>query len=380
MKILIITWNFPPKTGGIENVMYNIWDQLRKRNDVFVIAPHANSENIEEPGVFRPRFPQLLWFMLFSIFKGARIILREKPDVLFASSALMCPATVVLARLFHRRVVTQIYGLDVIYRNIFYQLMVRCSLRRNDNVIAISEMSRNEAVARGTSSGKTVIIHPGTDTKTFYMDKDKDEIKRKHGLDGRKVILSVCRMAKRKGIAEFIRNSLPDIVGMVPEAIYLVVGENPSESLAHRDNVMQDIENAIQETGLNNHVLLLGKVEFSTLIEIYNLSDIFVLPVIPIEGDMEGFGVVFIEANAAGVPCVATKTGGITDAIEDGRSGILVEPNDYRALTGKIALLLKDSELRGNMGEYARQRARNSFVWGIVGIQHEGLLKRILKS
>jgi phosphatidylinositol alpha-1,6-mannosyltransferase len=379
MKILIITWNFPPKTGGIENVMYNIWDQLRKRNDVFVIAPHANSENSEEPDIFRPKFPQLLWFMLFSIFKGAQVVVREKPDVLFAGSALMCPATVVLARLFRRRVVTQIYGLDVIYRNILYQLMVRCVLRRNDRVIAISEMSRNEAVARGTPPNKTVIIHPGTNTETFYMDEDKDEIKRKHGLDGRKVILSVCRMAKRKGIAEFARNSLPDIVRTVPEAVYLVVGENPSESLTHKDNVMQDIRSAIEETELHKHVLLLGRVEFDTLIEIYNLSDVFVLPVIPIAGDVEGFGVVFIEANAAGIPCVATKTGGIPDAIENGRSGILVEPNDYRTLTDKIVLLLEDSELRKDMGEYGCQRARRSFDWNVIGVQHEDLLERILR-
>ena len=374
MKILLITWNFPPKTGGLESVVHNIWLQLQKMNEVFVISPYMNIKNNIETHTFRTKSPQLFWFVLYSFFKGVKIVIKNKPKIIIAGSALVCPIAIILGKIFCLKIAVQIHGLDVIYSNFFYQWAIKYFLPKSNIIFANSKMSMYEAMKRGTSEKKIVVIHPGTDTQRFIMKKNREELKRKYNLEGKKVLLTVGRLAKRKGIAEFIHNSLPDVIKKVPEVIYCIVGGNPVDSLVHKANVILDIEETIKDNNLQDYVVLFGRVELNTLIEIYNLSDLFLLPVLPANDDVEGFGIVFIEANAAGIPCVATKIGGIPDAIEDSKSGILVEPNDYKTLTEKIIFLLKNPELSKNMGEYGRKRARRKFDWDVIGIQYENAL------
>ena len=212
----------------------------------------------------------------------------------------------------------------------------------------------------------------------YDLKTQTERLKRDYSLSDQHIILSVGRLAKRKGILEFIRYAMPIITRAVPDTVFVVAGGNPTDALAHKEDMHSLIEAEVAKQGSETHVRLMGRVDQHTLIELYHLCDLFVLPAIPVVGDMEGFGIVVIEAGAAGKPVVATRVGGIVDAVEDGRSGILVEPGDYHALASEIISLLRDPERRQQMGAYGRRRAQEQFDWDVIGKRHIELFSEVV--
>lgn len=381
MNILLISWNFPPKTGGIESIIDNIWKRLNLTNEIFALVPYTKQRvNFGDNNIFRPRIPGLLFYFMYAIVKGVMLIRRKDIDIIFSGSALTCPIAVLLARRFNIRLVINVYGLDLIYSNRIYQFLLHRLLPKSDGIVAISHATKLEAVKRGVSNDKVRIIYPGINLKLFEINKDQDRLKEKYGFKGRKVILTVGRLARRKGIAEFIENALPQIVQAIPEAIYLIVGGNPIDSGVHKEDSMSNISEAVELKRLQGNVSIFGFSDSETLIELYNLCDIFLLPVIPVPGDIEGFGIVLIEASAAGKAVVSTRIGGIPDAIEDGKSGIIVEPNNYALLSREIIALLKDPERRSKMGNYGKERVREKFDWELIIKDYINLFNEVLQN
>lgn len=366
MNILLITWNFPPKVGGLENVIYNIWKGLSRNYKVYTVTAYSKDKKESLEGVHRSPLAPMPFYMFYAFFKGVSILRRNNIDVIFAGSALTSCVAVILGKIFRKKVVTHVYGLDVIYPALAYQFLIRTFLPKNDAVISISQPAKDELIKRGTSAEKIFIIHPGIDAALFKKELDQAGLKDKFGLKDKIVILSVCRLAKRKGIADFINNSLLEIIKQAPEVVYAVVGDNPRESLVHKDNAMKEIKEAVKDKGLEGRVKLFGNVDQQTLVELYFLCDLFLLPIIPHKFDIEGFGVTFIEANAAGKPVIGTRIGGIPEAIEDGRSGILTEAGNFKELSEKIISLLNDSARMREMGNYGRVRALERFDWDTV--------------
>jgi len=122
---------------------------------------------------------------------------------------------------------------------------------------------------------------------------------------------------------------------------------------------------------LLNHVQLRGALDDDEVIQLYQACDVVVLPALVSTDDTEGFGIVLLEAAAAGKPAVATRVGGIPDAVEDGKSGILVDPGDYERLSQTLIDLLSNETARSTMGAYAQERIREVFSWNRVIGQYE---------
>lgn len=381
MDILLITWNFPPKVGGLENVIYNIWIRLRRAHTVFTITAYSEQKDETLDRVYRPFLPQVSFYILYAFVRGAVILASKKIDIIFAGSSLTSSVAVILGKLFRKKVVTHVFGLDVIYPCAFYQFLVRTFLPENDAIISISNPARDELIRRKTPAGKIKIIHPGIDTGLFNKNLNQEKLKEKYGVADKLVLLSVCRLARRKGIAEFISNSLPEIIRQLPDVIYAVAGENPKASLAHhKDDYLKEIEETVNSKSLQGSIKLFGGVDQQTLVELYNLCDLFLLPVIPLKNEVEGFGVTFIEANAAGKPAISTNIGGIPEAIEHGKSGIIVEAGDFTAFAKETISLLKDSSKRQEMGAYAKNRAIKEFDWDIVIRDYLKLFEQLHKG
>jgi phosphatidylinositol alpha-1,6-mannosyltransferase len=379
MEILVITWNYPPRRGGIENLVSNLCDGLRSKNSVLVITSYGQISSSGERDTFRAPVPGLLPFALYALWRGILLLARNRQiHVVFGGSAMVTPLVLALARMFGRRSVIQTHGLDVIYRNFIYQqLCVRC-LMRCDRVVANSLYTGELAESKGLVRSRLSVIPPGVHPQRFRVEADVTATKRSWNIEGRKIILFVGRLAKRKGIKEFVENSLPKIVREVPEVCFLVVGENPTESLTHRDDVVTEIKAAVSNLGLENHVRLLGSLGDSRLIELYQACDVVVLPALRTNDDVEGFGIALLEAAATGLPAVATRVGGISDAIEDEKSGILVEPDSYDQLSQSVIGLLTDEEKRRTMGEYARQRVKEKFSWRKIITCYESVLSDVV--
>jgi phosphatidylinositol alpha-1,6-mannosyltransferase len=136
---------------------------------------------------------------------------------------------------------------------------------------------------------------------------------------------------------------------------------------------MAEIEVALRNSGLQNHARLCGEVGDDELIKLYRSCDVVVLPALALADDVEGFGMVLLEAGAAGKPVIATKVGGIPDAVDDGRTGILVNAGDYRELSKSVLELLADANRRQTMGELSRRRMQTEFSWETVVESYESV-------
>jgi phosphatidyl-myo-inositol dimannoside synthase len=375
MDILVITWNFPPRRGGMEQLLGSLCDALSKNHRLFVITAYADDSCAPETGIFRPSRPGLFAFFFYALWKG-RLLLRCHRDirVVFGGSVLVTPLVFILARLFGRKAVIQSHGLDLLYLRVAYQCLVVRWLRFCDHVIANSGYTASLAKDKGVSEQSITIIPPGVHPQRFVLEASADALKRERGLQEKKIVLFVGRLAPRKGVKEFVEKSLVHIVQKMPGVHFLIVGDNPKDSLTHRDDMRSQIERAISACQLEEHVQWLGALSDDELVKVYNLCDVLVLPILKMKDDVEGFGIVALEAAAAAKPVVATSVGGVPDAVEDGKSGIVIDSDDYESMSQSIVTLLKDEKARLSLGEYARNRVRNRFDWDRIVAQYEKLL------
>ena len=306
MEILVITWNYPPRQGGMEQLLASVSAGLSKNHRVSVITAYADKCFIAgEETVFRPASPGLVRYFLFAFTKGIAL-LRDRRSIrlIFGGSVLVTPIVLVLARLFRRKAVVQAHGLDLIYCDSIYQLFIVRWLRYVDRVIANSRHTARLAQRKGVAERALEVIPPGVDCQRFQVAESADALKTARGLMNRKVILFVGRLARRKGVKEFIEHSLVDIVKQVPDVCFVIAGDNPTESLTQHEDVAGEIRQSIARHDLSGHVRWLGAVSDADLVQLYALCDVLVLPVLELDSDVEGFGIVALEAAASGKPVV----------------------------------------------------------------------------
>jgi phosphatidyl-myo-inositol dimannoside synthase len=376
MGILVVTWNYPPRRGGIEYLVSHLCAGWRQRHSVQVITAYTRSEEQFADQVFRAPLPGLIPFSLYALWRGVVLLLRSPvTQVIFGGSVMVAPLVLILARLSGRKAMVQAHGLDVIYASRFYQALCVRWLRSCDRIFANSTYTASLVAGKGVSEECISVIPPGVLTESFARPASIDAIQQTFGLKGKKNILFVGRLAKRKGVKEFIEKSFVRIVSEIPNACFVIVGSNPSDSLTHRGDVASEIHAVVSYLGLQNHVRLVGSLSDDDLVSLYHLSDVVVLPALACAGDVEGFGIVLLEAAAAAKPVVATRVGGIPDAVEDGKSGILVNSGDYECLTRTLIRLLSDTEARAAIGAYAKTRVTEQFSWLRIVRQYEKTLE-----
>ena len=194
----------------------------------------------------------------------------------------------------------------------------------------------------GVASQKIELIYNGVNLDRFKEQQKSTDLLDRYGLEEKRVILTVGRLVERKGIDLVIR-SIPRIVSRFPDIHYLIVGDGPYRSV---------LEQLAQETGVADRVTFAGLVDDNELVGHYALCNVFVMPnrELP-DGDTEGFGLVFLEANACGKPVVAGKAGGTSDAVRDEYNGLLVDGTNVDELATAVIRILADEQL------YARLRA-----------------------
>ena len=367
MSILVVTWNYPPRRGGIEYLVSKLCAGLRQRHSLRVVTSHAPTRLPKEKDVFRAPWPGLMPFCLYALWRGAVLLWRyPEMEVVFGGSVLVTPLVLILALLFRRKAIVQAHGLDVIYSNRLYQAMCVRWLGWCDRVVANSAYTGSLIEEKMVRPGLISVIPPGVDPERFASGHSPELVKDKFGLVEKRIILFVGRLAKRKGVKEFIKESFMGIVKEVPNACLVIVGDNPSESLTHREDTLCEIMRVISAMNLQNHIRLLGALSDDEVIELYQACDVFVLPALAGTEDIEGFGIVLLEAAAAGKAVVATRVGGIPDAVEDGKTGILVEAGDHAALRRAIIDLLRDDCRRLRMAVHARERVIKHFNWNRI--------------
>jgi len=363
-RILIITRNLPPLVGGMERLLYNAVNELSVSYDVAVIGPRGCEQAFPNLHAIKGISPYPLWrFLLSSFFQAVRLGRRFRPHIVFAGSGLTAPFAFLVSRLIGATAVTQLHGLDLVARNLLYRAFFVSMLRRLDAVIVNSHNTARLAAAKRIPADRIHVVHPGITLPTPSTSSSIREFISDNGLAGRKVLLSVGRLTTRKGLSRFIERCMPDIVRDHPNTTLLIAGDAPRNALMTDDSEIVRIRRAIAATGLQEQVHLLGAVPDKVLDLCYQSSDMFVFPAVPVPGDVEGFGIVAVEAAAHGVPTVAFAVGGIPDAVEDGVSGYLVQSQAYPEFTKQVIALLNNPDAISSQDctRHARQYSVSAF-------------------
>jgi len=361
MDVLFITRKYPPSVGGMQKLNYKVITEVEKLVNSYIIAWGGSQK----------------WLPLFVITAAVRAILfiiTHRVTVLHLGDSVLTPLGLALKWLFHLPTVTMAHGLDVVWSNPLYQDVVPWCLRRMDAIICNSAQTKKECVARGVAPERCTVIPVGIEKEEpLPQNESRAFIGELIGEDlaGDRVLLTVGRLVRRKGVAHFITTALPDIVARYPNVRYLVVGKGPERKM---------IERAVCESGLEGHVFLLGQVDDATLRRAYASADIFVMPNIPVEGDMEGFGIVALEACAAGLCVVAADLEGIQDAIEDGQNGFLIPPDNADGYVNTILELLADDRRRVEMGQRARRYVQERFSWEVIASAYLEVFEQVISE
>ncbi len=366
-RILLITRNLPPLVGGMERLNWHMADELSKYEKVTVIAPKGskalkpkNIDLIEVP--LKP----LLLFILLAFIKGFWLTLKIKPSTILAGSGLTAPLVLQLSKINNAKSVVYLHGFDITANHKIYRLFWRSIFKKLNHVIVNSTPTKELALQAGVVESNISIVCPGVEIPTALQSSEHIEIfKKQHDLTDKKILLSVGRLTTRKGLKEFVEQALPTIIQAEPSTMLVVVGEPPKNSLGAGIQTIESIMQIAKQNSIESHIQFLGVItDKQKLSTIYEAADIHVFPVRHIPDDPEGFGMVAVEAAAHGTPTVAFATGGVVDAVRQGKSGWLVEKNNYQALAKQVVEALKQPRHAEQCQGFAKE-----FEWCSFGKQ-----------
>lgn len=337
-------------------------NELQKRGDVELkeIVMEAAWENISI---------KTAGFLLSLFQRIPEQVKLLKPDVILFSSMVTAAVAPFLKKRLNVPMVTINHGQDVTLPISLYQWYVPKVFDALSGVISVSSATRKASLQRGLSPEKGVALPNGFDVSAKKSLPDKNEAikklenKYKLTLKNKKLILTVGRQVKRKGHAWFIRNVMNKLSKNV---VFILVGSGPES---------ETIMKAREQSSSASRIIITGKIPDKLLQACYAAADLFVMPNIPVHGDMEGFGIVLLEANRAGVPTISSDIEGMRDVIKQGVNGYRVPHSDAAEFAKKINETL-NGDLKA-LSESSKKYAVENFSWNSVADQYVNFLKNI---
>ncbi|WAL95036.1 glycosyltransferase family 4 protein [Streptomyces sp. Je 1-369] len=378
-KTLIVTNDFPPRPGGIQAFLHNMALRLDpERLVVYASTWKRGREGAEATAAFDAEQPfQVVRDSTTMLLPTPRVtrravsLLREHgcTSVWFGAAAplgLMAPA---LRKAGATRLVATTHGHEAGWAQLpaSRQLLRRIG-DSTDTITYLGEYTRSRIAAAlsPAAAGRMVQLPPGVDEKTFHPGSGGDAVRARLGLTDRPVVVCVSRLVPRKGQDTLIL-AMPRILSAEPDAVLLIVGGGPYE---------KDLRRLAAETGVADSVRFTGAVPWSELPAHYGAGDVFAMPCRTRRGglDVEGLGIVYLEASATGLPVVAGDSGGAPDAVRDGETGWVVRGAAPEEAADRIVALLGDAELRSRMGEQGRAWVEERWRWDTLAENLKSLL------
>jgi len=360
-RTLVVTNDFPPRPGGIQTFVWELLTRMDPERLVVFTSTWRDPTDFDTTAPF-PIIRESGSVMLprRSTRQRAVDLLNEHgcDSVLFGAAAplgLLAPA---LHEAGARTIVGLTHGHEAGWAG---YPGLRDALRmvgnRLDVLTYLGDYTRRkiESALSDDHRARLVRLAPGVDIDIFTPDVDGSAIRARHGLEGRPVVVCVSRLMPRKGQDSLI-HAWPAIQERVPGAALLLVGGGP-----HRDSLAKQVEHA----GLAGDVVLTGNVPYEELPNHYAAGDVFAMPCRSRHAglDVEGLGIVYLEAAATGLPVVAGDSGGAPDAVLDGRTGFVVGGRDRDALVERVSALLADPDLARGIGAVGRQWVTAQWQW-----------------
>lgn len=342
----------------MERLNLRLAEALLRTGRVSVIGPAGSSSYLSaEIKVTEVPVRPLPWFGFRAFLSAFRLVFKERPAWMVAGSGLTAPVTLLIARIVGAKAVVYVHGLDLLAANALYQSVWVRAIRLSDIIIANSRNTASLAAGAGVPEDRVHVLNPGVSIPD-YVECSSGKVFNE--FSSRKVMLSVGRLTERKGLRGFISDVLPLIVKQVPDVMLVVVGDDASDALGSaRIGRREQLRGLVLAHGLQEHVAFVGACNDEVLQDLYRVSRVHVFPVVEIPGDVEGFGMVALEAAAYGVQTVAYAVGGVPDAVIDGETGALVSPGDTQGFARKVVeiLQLESAEARKRCRDFAERMA-----------------------
>lgn len=331
-----VTRKFPPVVGGMETLSAGVWRTIEAAsNEPTLIANRWGNRH-------------LAWWLPFAVLRLLVALVRRRVGCVITGDAVMHAAIGPMLRLANVPHATFVMGLDVTYQNRLYRHVVVRALRKAPMVIAISRATAEATVAVGVDEARVEILRLGVEVPGSPPDRHRahDALADRLGLDGDPVILACLgRIVRRKGVRWFVDEVMP----LLPNDVSLVVAGDGADQDA--------LQASVDASEARSRIHLLGRVTDVAREDVMSGADVFIQPNIRVPGDMEGFGLVAIEAAVRGTPVVAAALEGLEDAIAHEETGLLVPPESPDAWVETLRPLILDPEVAARLGRRFRKSA-----------------------
>jgi phosphatidylinositol alpha-1,6-mannosyltransferase len=377
LRLLFVSHSLPRaddtlgNVGGMQRVAADLHDSL-------LAHPAITTRTLVLRSAWRDRQVAVPLFITRSLAAIPRVVKREGIEAVLFSSMVTAVVAAPLRRFFNRNGVIAAsiaYGLDVTTKAWPYPRIVPRTFAALDAVFPISSATAAACYARGLRMEQTEVIPLGIRGERFSATIDRAAARGQllamrgssHAVEPKLILVSVGRLVPRKGVAWFVENVMP----LLPDDIhYIVVGDGPERTR---------IQRAAYDRGVTTRVTLLGTVSETVLETIYRGADLFVMPNIAVPGDMEGFGLVLLEAGMCGLPVVAARLEGIADVVIEGENGHLVTSGSASEFRDAILRYRDDSSALGSASLRAAEIVAREFSWDTVTDRYIQALDRIPK-
>ncbi len=375
--ILLLSQLFPPTKGGTPTWFSQVYSRLGGK-EVHVLTDevvgaeafdkqHNNTVYRLPANRYSWLRPESLLIYLLLVIKGLVVIWRNPIAVVHAGRVLPEGlAGLMVARLSGRRLIIYAHGEEITT----WRQKVKCwvmtkTYRLADKVIVNSSFTQSELMKLGVQVSNIVHIEPGVNVDHFKPDLSSDYLRERLNISlDTKIILSVGRYTRRKGFDRLIE-SVRRLLDEGLDTHYVCIGGGEDQ-----DYLLQ----LAQQQGVVERVHFLSTIETEELPFWYNLCDVFAMPNREIDGDTEGFGIVFLEAAACGKPVVAGQAGGTENAVVHRKNGIQVDGDSLESISGALSEILRDRSLAKAMGDYGCQWVNQNHSWDRVVEQTQALV------
>ena len=347
---LIITRNFPPEVGGMQNLMWGLTNSLSKLNMVKVFADyHENHIEFDKKVSFsieRVKGPKILRKYRKSFLINDFIKQNTKINCLIADhwKSLENINT-------NKKKICLIHSKEINHKKgSWLNKRVLNVLNNIEYVVANSNFTKNLAIDLGVLSEKIIVINPGIDP---VYKVPEDLMKKAEDIFGAKKnrLITVSRFDKRKNHEKVIM-ALRNLKEIYPDIIYLCIGYGDEE---------ENIKKLVEQLNLGNQVIFLKNISNDLKNALVASSNIFIMPSIIDKKSIEGFGIAFVEAAQFGVPSIGGKDGGASDAIVHEKTGLICDGNSLEDISASVDTLLKDRKYK-EYGKLAKENSKN-FYW-----------------
>ncbi|MFW0791701.1 glycosyltransferase family 4 protein [Gordonia sp. CPCC 205333] len=372
-RTLLITNDFPPRPGGIQSYLENLVDLLPPEN-VVVYAPrwrgttHQDFDARAAYTVVRHR-TTLMLPTPFVARRAARLVRDYDIDtVWFGAAAPLAVLAPVMRRAGARRIIASTHGHEVGWSMLpIARQVLRVIGQTTDVVTFVSKYTRGRFASAFGAGAALEYLPPGVDIDRFTPDPiARQWLRDRHELGDKPTILCLSRLVPRKG-QDVLIEALPTIRESIPDATLVIVGGGPYADTLHE---------LAAASPVTEHIIFTGSVPSSELAAYHNIADVFAMPS-RTRGkglDVEGLGIVYLEASATGVPVVAGSSGGAPETVRAGQTGVVVDGRSVASVADGVVEILADRERAWLMGAAGREWIVGQWRWAQIAARLRELL------